>query len=128
MADNVTVTTGSYTAVIGSTDVGSGVQVQHVRQRPATAFITGNKSAISTSAVQLLTGSTALVNGIIVKADESNSGTVWVGISTVTAGTTDATDGYKLTAGESVGFQIDNANKVYVIGSAASQRVSWLGV
>lgn len=94
----------------------------------ASSFDHGSKSAISTAAVQITSTSTATTKGVLVKAANANSGTIYVGNSDVTRGTTDATDGFELSAGESVVVMVDNANKVYVIGSASGQKVFWLTV
>ena len=70
---------------------------------------------------------TPTVRGVYVKADPTNTGVIYVGHSDVTTGATaDATDGYRLSANEEVFISIDDANKVYVIGSAAGQAVYWL--
>lgn len=89
---------------------------------------TGAKSSIGTSAVQLTASSVSANKGVTVKAANANSGTVYVGISTVTAGTTDATDGMELGPGESITVEVSNANLLYVIGSATGQKVFWTAV
>lgn len=91
-------------------------------------FDHGAKSSIGTSAVQITASSIATKKGVLVKASNSNTGTIFVGNSDVTNGSNDATDGFELGAGESVTIEVDNANKVYVIASTTSQRVSWLTV
>ena len=87
---------------------------------------TGAKSAIGTSAVQLTTIEHHCLNGISITADKDNSGTVYVGLSGITAGTVDATDGIPLEAKDSVFIEIEDIRKIYVIGSAAGQKVWWL--
>jgi len=91
-------------------------------------FTTGAKSSIDTTAVQITTTDIFCVFGVLVRADPANTGIVYVGPSGVTAGTVDATDGIKLEAGDAVLIEIDNANKVYVIASAAGQKVFWAAV
>lgn len=91
-------------------------------------FEHGRKSSIGTSAVQLTSANVPTRRGVLVKAAAGNSGTVYVGKSDVTNDSADATDGFELSAGESVTVEIDNANKVYVIGSAAGQKVFWVAV
>jgi hypothetical protein len=54
--------------------------------------------------------------GVLVKASKNNSGTVYVGESSVTADEGAATSGYPLEPGESVGVPCRNANTVYVRG------------
>lgn len=92
-------------------------------QFPVGEFTTGAKSSIGTSAVQITTSDIKCIFGVLVKADDDNSGDVYIGPKGVTAGTADATDGIRLKAGDSVFIEIDNANKVYAIGSAAGQKV-----
>jgi len=88
-------------------------------------FTTGAKSSISTSAVQITATDIKCVFGVLVKAAAANTGIVYVGTSGVTAGSADATDGVELSAGDAVLIEVDNANKVYAIGSAAGQKVFW---
>lgn len=90
-----------------------------------TSFFTGSKSSIGTSAVQIITSSTPVKVGVTVKAADNNTGTVYIGNSTVTAGTTDATDGFELAGGESVTIEINDVNKVYAISSTTGQKVYW---
>lgn len=89
------------------------------------SFDHGSKSSISTSAVQITASSISAKKGVVVKAANANTGTVYVGNSDVTNGSVDATDGFELGAGESITVPTTNANLVYVIGSAASQKVFW---
>jgi len=88
-----------------------------------------SKSGIGTTAMQLTTTSTSVKKGVVIKAASSNTGIVYIGNSSVvTAGTNDATDGFELSAGESVTIEIDNVNKLYAIGSAINQKVYWIVV
>jgi len=88
-------------------------------------IVTGAKSSIGTTAVQLTSTSTRCVHGVLVLADPDNSGDVYVGREGVTAGTADATDGVRLRPGDAIEIEIDEVTKVYVIGSAAGQKVFW---
>jgi hypothetical protein len=91
-------------------------------------FTTGAKSSIGTTAVQITTSDIKCVFGVLVKAASTNTGIVYVGPKGVTAGTADATDGIELRAGEEIKIEVDNAKKVYVIGSATGQKVFWAAV
>ena len=91
-------------------------------------FTTGAKSSISTSAVQITATDIKCVFGVLVKAAAGNTGIVYVGPLGVTAGTADATDGVELSAGDGFLIEIDNANKVYVIASAAGQKIFFVAV
>lgn len=94
---------------------------------PATTFFHGSKSGIGTSEVALASAQ-ALTKGVTVKAAIANTGIVYVGKTGLTNGTTDATDGFELGNGESCFIQTDNFNDVFVIGSAAGQKVFFIGV
>ncbi len=92
------------------------------------AFSTIGKT-VGTSAVQFSTTTVNAPNGVYVKAAPGNSGVVYVGASNaVTAGTTDATDGYPLSAGEEVFVPINDLKKVWLIASASSQKAFALPV
>jgi hypothetical protein len=92
----------------------------------------GAKSSISTSAVQLSASTTTLIYGVVVKAASDNSGLVYVGTSSaVTAGTPDSTSGYELKAGVEIFLPLAMVTRladVYVIGSAAGQKVFFLAI
>jgi hypothetical protein len=60
---------------------------------------------------------------VTVKANNGNSGTVYVGVTGVTTST-----GFELGAGESVSLPVDNTNRIFVIANAASQTISYVGV
>ena len=76
------------------------------------SFVTGRKSSIGTSAVQLTATSIHASRGVQIVADSTNS--VYVGISTVTADSIDATDGFPLSAGESVVIPVIDPSIIYV--------------
>lgn len=102
----------------GSVDIASIIESQ-------ASFSCFAKSSITTTAVQLTASSVPANKGVLVKASNSNTGTVYVGASSsVTRGTVDATDGFELGAGEAVSLEANNANLIWLIGSAAGQRVS----
>ena len=89
-------------------------------------FTTGANGDVDTTAEQLITTSIAPNVGIVIKASNTNTGIVYVGGSTVTAGTTDATDGFELNAGETLMIEGRDADEVYVIASVVNQRVSFV--
>jgi hypothetical protein len=90
---------------------------------------TGSNLDVDGTSETLTSGSNPFVYKCVVRADTANSANVHVGFaSTVTAGTVDATDGWLLDAGDSVeipAFVVNNTNLIYVIGSAANQKVFW---
>lgn len=73
----------------------------------------GNRNAANTSQLQLTTTSTPC-QGILVKARTANANDVWVGITGLTADTTESTGGWRLAPGESIGVPCRNANTVYL--------------
>ena len=88
----------------------------------------GSNLDVDTSAEQLTSNAQPLYRGILVKADAENTGIVYIGDGTsVTAGDTDATDGFPLSAGESIFLEITLANQIYVIASATNQKLYFLG-
>lgn len=72
-------------------------------------------------------GSGDCLRGVQLLADDDNSGSVYVGYAdTVTAGTADATDGMRLTAGKSYVVPPSLATSlasIFIIGSASGQIV-----
>jgi len=82
----------------------------------------------ATSAAQLTSADVPCDHGVCIKANPANGGIVYVGFnSDLTAGSAaPTTDGFPLSAGEAIDLEIDNANKVYVIGSDASQKFHFI--
>jgi len=75
---------------------------------------------VSTAALQLTATSTPVRTVSIVKADPTNTGTVY--LITGSGGT--AATGFPLNAGEVIVVDIDNLTKLWFIASAASQKVA----
>jgi len=90
---------------------------------------TGAKSSISTSAVALTSTSNPISYKVGIRAASGNSGTVYVGLSSsVTAGSSDTTDGFPLAAGEYTELTrsaVSDTTDVYLIASGAGQKVFW---
>lgn len=72
-----------------------------------------NRNAVNTSALQLSTSSIPC-QGVLIKAREANANDVWVGVSGITADTTEATGGYRLVPGAAVGVPCRDLNEVYL--------------
>jgi hypothetical protein len=83
-------------------------------------FVTGRKSSIGTSAVQLTTATTHNSRGVQIVANSTNTAVVYVGTSTVTADAADGTDGFPLAAGESIVIPVIDPSTVYLIASTGS--------
>ena len=77
----------------------------------------GNMQLTSTSALAL-SATTVPCQGVIVKARSTNAATIYVGKSDVTADNTNATGGYPLDPGESVGVPCRNLTEVYIRGTS----------
>lgn len=94
----------------------------------SSSFGHGMNSDVDATAEQLTTTSITAAHGVLVKAHRNNTGIVYVGNSDVTAETAAATDGLPLEAGETLFVEVNNPNKLYVIASAANQKVHWFAV
>lgn len=92
------------------------------------SFDHGAKSGIGASAVQLVSALTAVNRGVQIKAAAANTGKVYVGNSDVTAGSADSTDGFELSAGQGLFVPTHDVSNVWVVGSAADQKVFWFGL
>lgn len=79
-----------------------------------------NRQATTTSAAAL--PSQTLVNGIVITALANNTGTVYVGPSSVSN-----TSGYPLAAGQSVSLGITNLSSVYILGINTTDHVAFIG-
>lgn len=86
------------------------------------------RSLVGIHSSQINATSFACERGVLLKAAVGNGGTVYVGNSDVTAGDNVTTDGYELTAGESVFIEINNVNKIYAIASAEKQSLYYVAV
>lgn len=104
----------------------SGDQIASLGSGVQSTFDHGSNLDVDTTAEQL--PSQAAKVGVTVKAGVTNTGIIYVGNSDVTAGTNGATDGFELVAGESITLPVNNANLIYVIGSANNQKVFWIAV
>lgn len=90
-------------------------------------FDHGSKSLIGATALQLTTSTVTADKGVLIKAAAANGGgIVYVGNSDVTAGGTDATNGYPVAAGEEVVIPVDTPSSIYVIGSTTNLEVFFL--
>jgi len=85
-------------------------------------------TSVGVTAVQVTATSELAHKGLLIKADNANTGTIYMGNSDVTANTTAATDGFQLGPGESVELEVEDPSIVYARASAASQKVFWIFV
>ncbi len=96
--------------------------------KPSTALPPAAPARLALRAVQLVSAASHLTKGVQIKAPETNSGVVYVGASGVTADSADATDGFPLSPGEGLFVPVDDPSKLYVIASAAGQKVFWFAI
>lgn len=129
-SETVLITDGaSRTAGVGNAIPSSGSNGLYVRTvNDSRTFLTGRKS-ITTTAVQLTAASITTYKGVVVKADPLNSDIVFVGVAnTVTADSSDSTDGFPLSPGESITLMIDAPGNVWAIAKSGTLKVWWLSV
>lgn len=118
------------TNAIGKLAANSGVDIGDVdvTSSVSSTLDHGSNLDIDTGAEQITTTSFSAKFGITLKADITNTGIIYIGNSDVTAGTTAATDGFPLSAGETLTLEVNNSNIPYAIASANNQKLYWIGV
>lgn len=97
-----------------------------VGKRLVSSIAHGALSSITTTAAQIIATSTPTMHGVIVFTDDNNSGYVCVGNSNVTYNSADTTDSPPLPAGRSIEVPISDVSNLYVIASAAGQKIYWI--
>lgn len=118
------------TNAIGKLSANSGVDIGDVDITSAVSATMdhGSNQDIDTTAEQITSTSFACKFGVTLKADITNTGIIYVGNSDVTAGGTAATDGFPLSAGETLTLEVTNSNIPYAIASANNQKIFWVAV
>jgi len=76
---------------------------------------------IGTSETQLSDNAISL--SVTIKSMDSNDGVVYLGIFGVTN-----SNGFELSAGESISISIDNTNRLYAIASSINQKLCIIGI
>lgn len=93
-------------------------------------LLTGEKSAIGATALQLSDRDIVVTGEVRVRANLGNStDLVYIGRAGITAAGADATSGYQLTAGDEVIFppgMFTRLSDIYVIGSTTNLEVFWM--
>lgn len=79
------------------------------------------QETVGLSAIQLSNNAISL--SVTIKAMDSNTGTIYVGTNGVTN-----SNGFELSAGESISISIDNTNRLYAIASLAGQKLCIIGI
>ena len=96
--------------------------------------IVGNVNVITVSPTSIVSGKTTVTTagtrvqlptntavGIVIKALTSNTGTIYVGSSLVSASI-----GFQLLAGDTVSVDISNTNVLWIDSSVSGEGVTWL--
>ena len=84
--------------------------------------LTTGQTTVATSGTRVVLASSSAVNyNVVIKALAANTGTIYVGNSSVSSSV-----GFTLAAGESVTIATSNLANVWLDASANSQGVSWL--
>lgn len=79
------------------------------------------QQTIGTSELQLPNNS--LNYSVTVKAIDTNTASVYVGISGVTT-----SNGFELASGESISLSVDNTNRLFVIAADVNQKICVIGI
>lgn len=79
---------------------------------------------VGASAVQLTLLSRKLYRGVYLTAAPTNTDNIYVG----TSDSVTSANGHILDAGQQIRVEVDDASKIWIIGGAADQVVSWLAV
>jgi hypothetical protein len=91
-------------------------------------FAHGRRSSIGTTPVAIVATSMHLAKGIELRAADENTAALYVGGQGVTADAADATSGFPLVAGDSLFLPVDDPSVVYVVASAAGQKLFWFAI
>ena len=113
---------------VESTDTSAFADATTPVSAVSATFDHGSNRDVDTSAEQITSTSFACKFGVTLKADITNTGILYIGNSDVTAGTTAATDGFPLSAGETLTLEVTNSNIPYAIASANNQIIYWTAV
>lgn len=81
-----------------------------------------NQVTVGTTAVQVDVAGFTDIQGVTLKAISTNTGIVYFG----QAGSVTVSNGYELTAGQSILVPVNNADQLWVIASAVSQKVCFM--
>lgn len=118
-----TVTVQQATAAsLNATVVGTGTfATQNTPVAPTTIF--DGKTTVTTAGTRVALASSQAVQSVTIKALTTNTGIIYVGNSSVSS-----TNGFQLSAGDSVSMDIANLNTVNIDSSVNGEGVTYLGV
>lgn len=114
-------------ADLGEVVIAAGTAVDVSSDVVASFTAGGGVAATGTAARILAAASAPSKKGVLIKADDDNTGSIYLGhASTTTADAGGAASGTRLKAGQSLFVPVSNRNLIYLIGSAASQNYTWM--
>lgn len=94
-----------------------------VEQIAVPAVIFNGKKTVTTAGTRVALATTqVLLSGVNIKALAANTGTIYVGDSTVSSA-----NGYALAAGQSVYVEVSNLITVYLDSSVNGEGVTYIG-
>jgi hypothetical protein len=84
-------------------------------------LVKNGRNLVTTAGTRVQLASSTVLNTITIKALTTNVGVIYVGDSTVSS-----TNGYQLSAKETVTIAVTNANLVYLDASISGEGVTWI--
>ena len=81
------------------------------------------KTTVTTAGTRVVLSTSQTIKSLTIKALTANTGTIYVGNSAVSS-----SNGFQLNSGDSVSFDINNLNLVYIDSSVNTQSVSYMWV
>lgn len=111
--------TSSFVKVPGDAVNGIKVQASFSASVPTTLF--PGKTTVTTAGTRVALASTQAIHSVAIKALGSNTGTIYVGGSTVAA-----SNGLQLAPGDAVSLDIADLATVFIDSSVNGEGVTWL--
>ena len=105
------------------TELLGAIDYDKIREVTVTSFKLG-QTTVGTTAVQLTSESTPTKKGVLIKADDNNTGSVYIGKDNTVSTTT----GFRLNAGQGIAIEVDDASKIWLVADADNQKVHWIAV
>lgn len=117
----IAVTQGT-AASLNATVVGTGTfAVQNAPVAPTT--VNNGKTTVTTAGTRVVLASSTVVQSVTIKALAANTGTIYVGNSSVSS-----SNGFQLAAGDTVSLDIANLNTVNIDSSVNAEGVTYAAV
>lgn len=95
--------------------------VTTVESAPTTIY--NGKKSVTTAGTRVTLASSQAIKSVTIKALSTNTGIIYVGDTSVSS-----SNGYQLSAGESVSMDIANLNTVNLDSSVSGESVTYIGV